>query len=115
MILKILIIIVLLTNSAFAQNAVKLNAGETAEFSGILVNEDKMKELIKSDKLVPLLETKLDLQKDLVTFHHEDAMLQRKKLSEAKFGAFWTNTGYFILGAVLTAVTFKINDKIGDI
>jgi hypothetical protein len=113
----ILLMIILITsiNSAFAQNAVKLNKGEVAPFTGALVKEERLDKLVKAEKSNIVLKDLRIAQDELIEYHKTDARKQREKLSDAKFEAFWTNAGYFVLGAVLTGLTFKLNQKIGDL
>jgi len=113
--LKILLIATLLSNSAFAQTSVTLKTGQLAPFDGHLIKTERVVELIKAEKKSIVLSDLRIHQDELIEYHRQDARVQRRKLSEAKFGSFLTNTGYFVLGAVLTALTFKLNQKVGDI
>ena len=116
--MKNLILMMLLTGligNSFAQNAVKLNKDEVAPFTGVLVTEEKIKELDKAQRQNVVLRD-IGLTKDqLIDYHKRDAKRQREKLSEAEFDAFLEKTGYFVLGTVLAAIAFKINDKVGDL
>jgi hypothetical protein len=113
--MKLLLILTLLINTAFAQNSVQLKTGETAPFDGHLVKSERLVKLVKAEKKVLVLSDLRIHQEELTVFHKHDARVQRRKLSEAKFKAFMSNTGYFVLGAVLTALTFKFNQKVGDL
>ena len=113
--MRLILLIILLTNSAFAQNSVKLNKDDPAPFDGHLVKKERLVDLIKAEKKVIVMKDLGIHHNELIEYHRQDARVQRRKLSEAKFGAFMTNTGYFVLGAVLTALTFKLNQKVGDI
>lgn len=113
--MKILLIFLLSINLVFAQNAVKLNKGDTANFDGILVKQERLDKLVKAEKKNIVLEDLRITQDELIDYHRDSARLYRKRLAEAKFNSFWTNTGYFVLGVVLTGLTFKINQKIGDL
>lgn len=111
--MKILILILILfTSSAFAQNAVLLEKDQKAPFSGTLVKNERLDRLIKAEKKNIVLSDLRIAQDELIEYHKADAKRQRKRLSEAKFEAFWTNAGYFLLGCVLTSVSFKIAQEV---
>lgn len=112
--MKILILILLLTNVAFAQNASTLNKGDTAPFSGILVKKERLETLVKAEKSNIVLRDLRVTQDELIEYHKDTARLYRKRLAEAQWSGFWANTGYFVLGIVLTSVAFKVNSKIGE-
>ena len=113
--LMITLIISITINSVFAQNAVKLDKGEKAPFSGALVVEETLDELVKAKKSNIVLKDLRITQDEIIEYHKDQARTYRKKLSQAKWDGFWSNTGYFILGVVLTGFAFKVNQKIGDI
>lgn len=113
--LRVFLIVCLLSNTAFAQNAVKLDKGEKAPFSGALVVEETLDELVKAKKSNIVLKDLRITQDEIIEYHKDQARTYRKKLSQAKWDGFWSNTGYFILGVVLTGFAFKVNQKIGDI
>ena len=105
----------MLINSSFAQNVVKLNEGSVAPFTGALVSDEKFNDLVKAKKKVIVLEDLRAAQEELIEHHKQAARVARTELSKAQFRGFWTNTGYFVLGAILTGFAFKVNQKIGDI
>jgi len=112
--MRYLLITLLLINSAFAQNATKLNEGETAPFSGILVKSERLDKLVKEERSNIVLRD-LGIAKDeLIEFHKQDARTQRNKLSKAEFKSFWVSSGYFLVGVLVTGFAFKVNQKIGD-
>ncbi len=116
--MKKLILIVLsigLINSSFAQNAVSLNKGAVTPFKGVLITEEKAIELDKAKRSNIVLKDLRISQKELTEYHRQDARVQRRKLSEAKFKSYMGNIGMFVLGVILTGFTFKLNQKIGDI
>jgi len=100
-----ILILILLTNSAFAQNAVKLKKGDLSPFSGILVTEEKIIELDKAKRSNIVLKDLRIAQDELVEYHKQDARVQRRKLSEAKFSGFLANLGYFMAGVLITNST----------
>lgn len=106
---------IVLINSSFAQNTVKIKKGEVAIFDGVLITEEKLIELDKAQRSNIALKD-IGISKDeIIEFHKADARTQRNKLSRAEFRGFWTNTGYFLVGVLITGFTFKINQKIGDL
>lgn len=114
--MKIIILITLiLSNSVFAQNSAPIKKGDKAPFSGIILTKERAEKALKAEKANIVLKDLRIAQDDLIDYHKADAKKQRERLSEAKFDSFLSNTGYFILGAVLTALTFKINEKVGDL
>ena len=113
--LNTLILTLLLTNSAFAQNAVKLKSGEAAPFAGVLLTEERATEAVKAEKSNIVLKDLRATQDELIDYHKDNARLYRKRLAEAKFNSFWTNTGFFVLGVFLTGFAFKVNQKVGDL
>jgi len=113
--LRSILILTLLINSAFAQNSTTLNKGEIAPFKGILIVSERVEKLIKAEKSNIVLKDLRITQDELIEYHKYDAKTQRKKLSEAKFDSYRTNIGMFALGVILTGFAFKVNQKIGDI
>jgi len=110
-----MISLIVLTNESFAQNAVRLNKGDIAPFTGTILTDSKLIELDKAQRSNIVLK-QLGIAKDeLIVYHKQDARVQRRKLSEARFKGFWANTMYFGLGVILTGFAFKVNEKIGDI
>ena len=114
---KILLTITLIIsiNNSYCVNAISLNKGETAPFSGALVKPERLDSLVKAEKKNIVLKD-LGLVKDeLIEYHKDSAKKYRKKLAEEKFNSFWTNTGYFLLGIILGSVAVKTSEKIGNI
>ena len=112
--MKLILLLIFLTNAAFAQNAAILNEGDNAPFSGILVKEERLETLVKAEKSNIVLRDLRATQDELIEYHKDTSRLYRKRLAEAKWDGFWSNTGYFVLGIVLTSVAFKVNSKIGE-
>lgn len=113
--MRLLLIFIISINTCFAQDAVTLNKGDIAPFKGTLVKKERVEKLIKAEKKVIVLSDLRLAQEELIDYHKTDARRQREKLSKAKFDSNLKAVGYFVLGAVLTSLTFKINQKIGDI
>lgn len=113
--MKLIILVILITNLTFAQNSAIVKKGDTVPFSGILLTEERAEEAVKAEKKVVTLEQLAEAQKALTEFHKDEASVARRRLSEAKWDGFWSNTVYFVLGVVITGFAFKVNQKIGDI
>lgn len=111
----IIILVILLNNLTFAQNSVIIKEGDTAPFSGILLTEERAEEAVKAEKKVVTLEQLAEAQKELTQFHMDDASEARKRLSRAKWNGFLVNTGYFLLGAILASVAFRVNKEVGSL
>ena len=110
--MKILLAILFTTNLAFAQNAVLLEKDQKAPFSGTLVKNERLDKLIKAEKRELVLRDLGVTKDELIKYHKKDAQTQRKRLREAKFDSFVSNTGYFLLGCVLTSISFKIAQEV---
>lgn len=113
--LSILILNVLIFNTAFAQNATTLNKGDIAPFSGILLTKERAEKAVKAEKANIVLKDLRIAQEELTEYHRQDARTQRRKLSEAKFGSFLNVVGAFVVGVLVTGFAFKVNQKIGEI
>jgi len=112
--MKLVLIFILIASSVFAQDAAVLNEGDIAPFSGILVKQERLETLVKAEKSNIVLRDLRATQDELIEYHKDTSRLYRKRLAEAKWDGFWSNTGYFVLGIVLTSVAFKVNSKIGE-
>ena len=110
--MKIILILILTINTAFAQNSITLNKGEIAPFSGHLVKSEKLKELIKSDKQVPLLKAKFELQEDLIQYHKDNTREIRSELSKSELKGNLKMIGSFFVGVLVTGFAFKVNQEI---
>lgn len=108
--LLITLLLILMTDS-FAQ-ATKLNEGEVAPFSGILMTKERAEKAAKAEKRELVLRDLGVIKDELIKYHKKDAQTQRDRLREAKFDSFISNTGYFLLGCVLTSISFKIAQEV---
>lgn len=110
--LIVLLTMLIISINSFAQNAILLEKDQKAPFSGTLVKNERLDKLIKAEKRELVLKD-LGLAKDeLIEYHKKDAQTQRKKLREAKFDSFISNVGYFLVGCILTSVSFKIAQEV---
>lgn len=110
--MKLFIIFLLTFNLCYAENSVIIKKGEEASFDGYLVKKGRVEELIKAEKKSLTLEKLRIVQDDMIEYYKEDAKNSRKKLTEAKWNGFWENTGYFLIGCIITSVAFKVNQEI---
>jgi len=113
--LKNILILLLISNSVFAQNAVPLNQDDPAPFTGVLVTSGKLVELDKAARKSIVLKDLSLTQEELIKYHKASAKDYRERLSDAKFDSFISNTGYLILGVLLASFAFKVSGKVGDI
>lgn len=84
-----------------AQVAQRVKQGAIVPFDGVVVREDKVKELYKAEQKVLVLEDLRIHEKELsdrYKVHNKDLS---KKLSNSKMNAFWSKVGFFVLGAVV--------------
>lgn len=107
------LLIILSFQLVFAQNATTLQKGDIAPHSGILLTKERAEQAMKAEKKVIVLEDLKLTQDQLIDYHKEDAMRQRRKLSKAEFDSNVKAIGMFVLGVVLAGVAFKLSDKIG--
>jgi hypothetical protein len=92
---------------------VKLSEGQEAPFNGFLITPERTERLVKAERQnVTLRELKI-AQEDLVKFHKGQSKAYQKRLQEAKFDSVLSNSGYFLLGVVLTGIAFKSANIIG--
>ena len=109
-----MILIFLMTFSTFAQS-IKLNKDQPAPFTGVLLKKEFAERLVKAEKQTLLLKDLRVAQEDLTEYHRQDAKDTRKKLSEAKFDSYLNTIGAFVVGALVTSLVFKVNQKVGDL
>ena len=109
--LLLILLTIILINNSFANSTV-LEKGQVAPYKGVLLTPERAEKAYKAEKRELVLKD-LGLAKDeLIEYHKKDAQTQRKKLREAKFDGFISNTGYFILGCILTSISFKIAQEV---
>jgi hypothetical protein len=108
----------------YAQDAVILNKGQSAPFTGILMTEDMAKDLkskvieLDYEKVINASQTRqIDLYKAQLVTVESQATLWRdtslklsKELTDTKDHSMWKSVGGFVVGAVLTtAIAFAVN------
>jgi hypothetical protein len=109
--MKYSLILLLISNLALADDAKYLRQNDLAPFSGYLISPEKAEkirlmdiDLNTSRKIVEglneenqILDLRLKAAKDHIDF-------QAKELVEARDQGFFTKTGYFLLGAIITGL-----------
>jgi cell shape-determining protein MreC len=116
--LKILLIILSL-NSAFAydcsKNVHKAQAGTTINCPAWIVSDKQMQEFVKVDEENPLLKEKISLQEKKLfltetelEIYKDNNKALKKEVSKMERKSFYTNVGYFVLGALLTGFAAKV-------
>ena len=111
----LILIMLLLSNTVFAQSSTILNRGDIAPYKGILLTHERAEKATKAEKANIVLKDLRIAHMELIRYHKDDAKLSRKRLSEAEFDSNLKSIGMFVLGVVLTGFAFKVNQKIGDI
>lgn len=116
--MKNLIMILLLTtltvNSAISQDALFVDKGEPAPFSGILLTKERAEKAIKAEKKVIVLEDLRLTEKQLKEHYKDLAEKERNHRVKSELYNNVKNIGYFALGTILAAFAFKTVQKIGD-
>ena len=108
-----LMILMTISINSFAQSTT-LNKGDIAPFRGILLTPERAEKAAKAEKKVPLLQENINLQQDISKYYKKELDQTRSALTKEKIGNTFENAGYFLLGAVLASVAFKIQGKIGE-
>lgn len=109
-----IIIIILFSFSAMAQKLEKLEKGQTAPFTGVLVDAKQMKKFRQVNEEKKLLDKKNIKLKDLnvlkdqkIELYKKEITQTHKELTRYKTKTFFTNAGYFALGVILTGFAAK--------
>lgn len=113
--LIVLITISIFSINSIAQDVVRIEKGEKAIFAGALVSEKKLNDLRQNEEKRVLLEKKVLKMEDLGLLSEEKLDIYRnrvynveKELSKSNRRTFWSNIGYFALGAILTGFATKV-------
>lgn len=104
---KMWIILILTTSFSNAQTSTLLTKGTPAPFSGTLIRNERVNELVKAEKRNILLEELSIKQDQRVEIYRTEASRLETQLARAQFKSFWTNVGFFALGVVVTGVAAK--------
>ena len=112
--MKIILILTLLINTAFAQS-ITIQKGETAPFSGHLITKDIAEEAAKNKlKVIELKDLQVS-QEALTDFHKDNAKEARKELTKTQIDTFLYVTGAFVLGVLVTGFAAKMNQEINEL
>ena len=103
-----LLLIFLFAFDCYAQEAVRLDKGKPSPFTGILITDDKAKELYKAEQSEITLRQLRIADKELSDHYKYLAKDAQEKLNKAKLEAYWSGTTGFILGVGISLFTFKV-------
>lgn len=111
---RLILILTLISNIAFAQNAVFINKDDKAPFSGDLLTTDQVKSLYNDSLEKSSLQKQLDLtnsNNQLLTQEKQILLDQNKSLISTATQDHtlnsWEKVGYFLGGIVITALAIK--------
>jgi hypothetical protein len=111
---RLILILGLISNLAFAQNAVHMNKGDTAEFEGDLLTLETTKQLYNDSLEKTSLQKQLDLTNQNVTLLQQDKTLlldQNSKLIKAAQEEKTISTiekgAWFLAGIIVTGLAIK--------
>lgn len=112
--MKYALIALLIVRLAHAE-MITLNKGDTAPYSGILVDAEQMKEFrqINEDKKnLELQNIKLKdlgvIQEQRIDLYKLEVQRVREDLSRSEKKAFWQSAGTFVLGVLVTGFAAKV-------
>ena len=105
------ILLFILSFNLYAQVAAPVKLGDKAPISGIIITEDKVKELYKAEQSVIVLKDLRVSDKILIEHYKKDSEKYRKINEKNEFHNNVKNTGYFLLGTILATICFKIVQK----
>ena len=110
-----MILLITLTSNALASDAVGVKKGEEVPFDGILLTYERAAEATKNERKLQVLKDLRVADKELVDYHIENSRQARLQLREIQIKSYLGVVGAFLVGAVVTSIAFKVNQKIGDI
>lgn len=102
------LILLLFSFNLYAQTAVPIKQGEKSPITGIVITEDKAKELYKAEEKVLVLSDLRLHDKELLDYYKNVAKDSQKKLNKAKMEAYFSGTLGFGLGILLSCFAFKV-------
>lgn len=102
-----LILLLMLSTTISAQDAIRLDKGQTAPFSGNLIKTEKLEQFYKSHKKLPLVEANLSLEMQRIDLYKDRLKITEKELTRAKTKGYFATLGGFLLGVVITSVAAK--------
>lgn len=104
-----IIITILFTFNCLAQDtAIRLEKGKPASFTGVLISDEKAKELYKAEQSVLTLKELRISDKELSEHYKYLAKDSQEKLNKAKLESYWNGTLGFLVGVGISLFTFKV-------
>ena len=104
-------LIISIVNISFAQNATKLNEGNSAPFSGVLLKESTFNDLVRADKKVITLEEINKLSDEEIDRLKGDNKALQDEITTSKFTNSIKVYGAFLLGLGTSILAFKTLEK----
>jgi hypothetical protein len=102
------IFILLFSFNTLAQVAVPIKQGEKSSISGVVITEDKAKELYKAEQSNITLRELRIADKELSEHYKYLAKDSQEKLNKAKFEAYWSGSIGLLVGIGISLFTFKV-------
>lgn len=106
--MKLIILLLLVTNLAFAETAIVIKKGEAAKFDGVLITEEKAQELHKAEKKVLALSDLRLTDQKLIEYYKDESELRQTELKQERLSSHVKAIGFFILGSLLTGLAAKV-------
>lgn len=102
-----LILLLMLSTTTSAQDAIRLDKGQTAPFSGNLIKTKKLEQFYKSHKKLPLVEANLSLERERIELYRVRLRKTESELTKSKIKGNVKTLAGFLLGVVITSVAAK--------
>lgn len=110
--MKILLILILAINTAFAG---VIKKGEVAPYTGVLLTKERAEIAMKAERSNIVLKDLQIAQEELTEYHRDAARVARVELTKSQVKGYIHVIGAFILGVVVTGFAAKMNNKIQEI
>ena len=104
----VILLAMIISLNAFSQVAVPVKRGEPAKFDGVLITEEKVKELYKAEQSNIVLNDLRLSDKQLSEHYKELSEDAQKSANRAKIESYWSGTVGFTLGVLISCFAFKI-------
>lgn len=105
--IKLVLIILLISNLSFAQDSIYLDKDKSAPFSGYLLPEETVKELRNNTLERDLYKTESDLRERQVKLLSDQNEKLAKTLQDTSSLSTWEKIGFFLGGVILTGLAIK--------
>jgi hypothetical protein len=109
---KLILFILLISNIAYAQESVYLNAKDPAPFAGYLLPEEEVKTLRDNTLELDMYKTTNDLKDQQITLLTNQNTSLSKTLESTSSLSTWEKIGYFAAGVLLTGLAVDAASKI---